>query len=74
MTKELSNVIILKTIEQFSHIAIYFSAEVAELAYAPVSKTGGGNPMRVQVPPSALFFSHNKPWEEDKEVVVPLLG
>ena len=35
-------------------------AEVAELAYAPVSKTGEGNFVRVQVPPSAyneLYFS-----------------
>ncbi len=33
-----------------------FYAEVAELADASVSKTDGGNPVWVRVPPSAFFI------------------
>ena len=35
-------------------------AEVAELADAPDSKSGGGNSVRVRVPPSALLVSSQR--------------
>ncbi|GEM_PF-3610549 len=37
----------------YLQINVVFAAEVAELAYALVSKTSGGNTLRVQFPPSA---------------------
>jgi hypothetical protein len=49
-------------------------AEVAELADAPVSKSGGVTPVRVRVPPSAIGVMKAQRWtrEPPKRVVAIL--